>query len=206
MNFEDVGRVWREEETGAYRRRKIEDLSDVLGRATRLNDGVRRRMRRAGWLVAVPLALIFAWAALRAPTPMAAVGGAILAVWALVVLALYLAVSRGRTDASLPVRLAIESEVARLRVMERFGRRAKWYRAVLAVGYLLYTFGVVGETDDLGVRIGTIALVVLVLLAVEAMILLARRRGPSRTRALREDLESWLAGLDVLEARTLNGR
>jgi ABC-type transport system involved in cytochrome c biogenesis permease subunit len=153
----------------------------------------------------VPLALLFAWTALRAPTPMAALGAAILAVWALVVLVLYLSVSRGRTDSGLPVRLAIESEVGRLRALERFARNAKWYRAVLAAGGLLYAFGVAMAMDDRSARLGTIAFMVLVLLAVEGMIF-ARRRRPSRTRALQEDLESWLAGLDALEADTLEGR
>jgi len=205
MNFEDVGRVWREHGTGAYRRKKIESLSDVLGRATRLNDGVRRRMGRAGWLAAVPLALLYAWMALRAPTPMAVLGASILAVWALVVLALYLSVSRGRTVAGLPVRLAIESEVRRLRALERFARNAKWYRIVLAAGCLLYAIGVALAMDDRSARLATITLMVLVLLAVEGMIF-ARRRRPSRSRALREDLESWLAGLEALEADTFEGR
>jgi len=203
MNFEDIGRVWREEGTGEYRRRRIEDLSAVLDRAMRLNAAVRRRMRVYGWVVAVPLALVFAFMALRAPTALAAVGAGILAAWAMVVLLVYRAMSRRGSDAALPVRLAIETEVGHLRALERFGRRAKWHRAVLAGGYLLYTFGVVTEVDDAGVRVTAMALFLMFFGSIELAIYVARRRGPGPTRSLREDLESWLEGLEAIEASAI---
>lgn len=59
MEFDDIGRVWRDEATGRLRRTRTEDLSTALGRATRYNSHVRRRLDLTSKLVAVPVAILF---------------------------------------------------------------------------------------------------------------------------------------------------
>lgn len=196
MEFEDIGRVWREEGTGELRRTRVEDLSAVLGRATRFNARARRRMGLTGKVVLVPLVLVYGYLAIRAPTPISTVGAFILAAAAVVALLRFRAVSRAVPDTTLPVRLAIQAEVARLRMLERFRGDSKWIHGLLVAGYVLYVLGVVLEVADLQVRIAALGFFAFVLGVLELAILVARRRGPSQIRALREDLESWLGGLE----------
>ena len=43
MNFDEVGRIWREEVTGEFRRTRIEDLSTARDRAAKLDAEARRK-------------------------------------------------------------------------------------------------------------------------------------------------------------------
>ena len=72
MRFEDLKRVWREEETGEYKRVKIEDLSAAHGRASNhLNRMVRLGLRFLGIMLLITIPL-WAWAAIVAPWPLLA--------------------------------------------------------------------------------------------------------------------------------------
>ena len=58
MEFEDIGRVWREQ-SGEVRRTRVEDLSPVLDRAARSDAKVRRKLRLLIRIVLFPLVLAY---------------------------------------------------------------------------------------------------------------------------------------------------
>ena len=53
MNFDEVGRVWREEVTGEFRRTRIEDLSTARDRAAKLDAEARRK-----WWMGTVMAIV----------------------------------------------------------------------------------------------------------------------------------------------------
>lgn len=205
MEFEEIGQVWREQGTGTVRRMRIEDLSSVLGRAKGLGAARRRRFARLAWVVAVPLFLLFGYMAWEAPNLVAAFGAVLLATFAAIVAVRYRAIGRGTSDAALPVRVALQAEVAHLSALERLRRDAPWIRALFWVGYGVYVLGaVVLEEDDPRVRALAVGLFLCVLLISEGLIYFARHRDPRVTWTLRDELKSWLDSLDELDAREAN--
>ena len=201
MNFEDVGRVWRERETGDFQRRKIESLSTVRGRAARLLDGIHRNGTRIGLLTMVLLVPVAVMGILDSPRPwMAGTGSVILVAWLTRMMVRVRQLGAPRSRTSLPVRAAVESEVSRLRLLEQFwGHYPAWSPLMFLVGEVLAFEGFRPEGAERGpMTIGFyIALFVLV-----AYTLGARRRDArSKVRPLREELESWLAGLEAFDQR-----
>src|SRR5262245_30493207 len=76
MKFEDIGRVWREQGTGDFERRKIEDLSTVRGRAERFLDLL---YRQGMFIIAVTFLLLAAgMAAVDAARPWLALPGLVI--------------------------------------------------------------------------------------------------------------------------------
>jgi hypothetical protein len=121
MNFEDLGRVWQEQETGDFQRRKIESLSAVRGRAERLLNGIHRRGKWIGAVTVFLCAIFFTLGMLASPKPWLAGSGVLmLSVWLAYVIRVVTELGPARSAESLPVRDSVESEVRRLRILERF--------------------------------------------------------------------------------------
>lgn len=201
MEFEDIGRVWREEGTGTIRRTRTEDLSVVLERVRRPGIARRRRFARLTWVVAVPLVLVFAYMAWNAPNLIAAAGAVLMGALAAWVAVRYRAIGR-TTDATLPVRLALQSELAHLNALGRLRRNAPWFRTLYWIGYAAFVVGVIAlEEGDPRVRDRTVGLYLSIPLIVEGLIYFARRNKRQATRTLKEELSSWLDSLDEIDAR-----
>lgn len=202
MEFEHIGRVWREEATGQLRRTRTEELSAAMGRAARYNAGVRRRLGISSLVIAVPLVLTFSYMAVRAPNAAALAGAVILAVLAAVVFFWYRRISHATVDAMLPVRQALEAEVATLHLLGRFGQRANRARVVLFLGTMLFVAGHLAATPaaTAAVQRSWMLALLLIFVLIELLIRVGRQRTPSYTRELERELESWLDGLAGLDA------
>ena len=201
MNFEDIGRVWREQGTGDFQRRKIENLSTVQGRAERFLG----RLYRQGMVIFVvtflSLAAVVAAAAVAAaPRPWLAWPGMIILVATLLRgLFRWQALRRPRVDATPPVRHAVQAAVDRLRFIEGFWERAgrpRFYLPFL-VGEILAFEGFRPVGAERGVM--TAGFYALLVFIVVYGSLQNRRAARQTVRPLREDLESWLADLAAFD-------
>lgn len=198
MNFEDLGRVWQEQGTGDFQRRKVESLSTVRGRAEKLLGGVHRGGK---WLVGFTLLLcvpVFSWGVLNSERPwLAAPGVLILWGWTFYLVRLALSLGRPKGARPVPVRDAVESEVHRLGLLERFWGNAHWLFLTFLVGEVMAYEGFRPAGLERGpLSVGFyVALIVIVLTGT-----LGRRRDArSKVRPLREELEGWLAGLEAFD-------
>jgi len=198
MNFDEVGRIWREEVTGEFRRTRIEDLSTARDRAAKLD----ARARRYWWygtfmaIVVVPVVTVSVIFVIMRGYVVSALGETILTI-SLVIWAIEWRKLRGTTpDPTLPVSAAVEAQVARLLAWERYMNTLARFLAPFAVGYLLVMAGLsvtmTGDPVSLGFRVrASIFTIVLCLIVVFSN----RRRARLEVRPLREDLQSWLADL-----------
>lgn len=199
MNFDDIGRVWREEGTEDVRRTRIEDLSTVRGRAARLIAGARRSVLvdTVAALLAIPF---FTYQAIRAPSALTALGAIIIVIVVVVIPIRLRVIRRAAPDPTLPVRVAVQAEATRLRALERFQRTVEWYLGPAAVGMILYLAGlsvdIVGDPVPVAFRI---RMSVLGVAAFGLVIFLNRCSLRLRVQPLREDLESWLTDLEESE-------
>ncbi len=200
MNFDEVGRIWREEVTGEFRRTRIEDLSTARDRAAKLDAEARRK-----WWAGTVMAIVSAPAYIFAVTVaisrgylVMALGGVILAI-SIVIWAIEWRKLRGAApDPTLPVSAAVEAQVTRLLVLERYMDTLGWrFLAPFVVGYLLVLAGLSvtwpdGDPNSLGwrVRASIYGIVVAVL-----GVFLSHRDARLNVRPLREELESWLTDL-----------
>lgn len=199
MTFDDIGRVWREEPSGALKRRRVEDLSDVMGRADRFLGALHRKGKRIFVLTAVLVVPVFTWGLLHAPRPMLALPGSlIVGAWLTLMWLRWRNLRPPSPDATQPVRIVVEAEVERLRFLERFWGDVPWTMiALFLVGEILAFEGFRSpESEHTVVSVIFYAM----LLGIIAMVVfrnpvLVRRK----VRPLREDLESWLEGLQALE-------
>ena len=126
MEFEEIGRVWREQGTGTIRRTRTENLSSALERAKRSGAARRRRFARSAWIVAVPMVLIFGYMAWRAPNLIAAAGAVVLTAVAGLVAVRYRAIGRRTSDTALPVRQALQAELGHLTDLDSFFDPYNW--------------------------------------------------------------------------------
>lgn len=205
MDFEEIGRAWREKGTGTIRRTRTEDLSSVLGAAKRLGAARRRRFAGLAWIAAVPMVLFFGYMAWRAPNLVAAFGAVVIATFAAIVAARYRTIGHRTSDAGLPVRMALHAEVAHLTALERLKRDAPWIRTLFWAGYGVYVLGaVVLEEGDSRVRALAAGFFLSIPLICEALIYFARRRDPRVTPSLKDELESWLDSLDEIDTGDAN--
>jgi positive regulator of sigma E activity len=201
MNFEDVGRVWREQGTGDFQRRKIESLSAVRSRLARATRTIRRRDFRetVAALVMIPF---FIRATLDAPSTLWAIGSTLVVLSCLFIpIRLWLARRRDRDATELSVREALEVEVERIRDQERLlSSVLLWYVAPPLTGILLMVLGgsVNAAGDPVSPRFRAVYAVIVVVLG-WFVVSLNRRAVRLRLRPLREELESWLAGLEAFD-------
>jgi hypothetical protein len=129
-----------------------------------------------------------------------------MAAFATMVAVRYRAIGRRTSDAGLPVRMALQSEVAHLSALERLQRDAPWLRTLFWAGYAVHVLGaVVLEEVDTAARALAVGLFLSILLISEGLIHFARHRGPRVTRTLKDELESWLDSLDEIDTRESNG-
>jgi hypothetical protein len=198
MTFEDLGRVWQEQETGDFQRRKVENLSTVRGKAQRLLNGVHRNGKWIGAFTMMMFVLFFTPALLASPTPwLAGPGVLILSVWLIHVIRVVLTLGGAKGAESLPVRDSVESEVRRLRILERFWGNVHWGFLVFLVGEVMTFEGMRAPGAERGAMSGGFYVFLVVLVVYGT---LARRRDArSKVRPLREELESWLAGLEAFD-------
>jgi hypothetical protein len=198
MNFEDLGRVWQEQGTGDFQRRKIENLSTVRGKAERLLNGVHRNGKWIGAVTVILCAVFFTLGLLASEKPwLAGSGVLILSVWLAYVISVVLRLGKAKGAESLPVRDSVESEVRRLRILEGFWGKVHWPLLLFLVGEVMAFEGFRPSGAERGAMSGGfyVFLVVLVVFGT-----LARRRDARhKVRPLREELESWLAGLEAFE-------
>jgi hypothetical protein len=199
MTFEDIGRVWREQGTGDFQRRTIENLSTVRGRAQRLLDSV---YRRGTWIGTATLLLFvpIAWfGVVDSPRPwLAAPGVAMLWIWLIVLLIRVRSLRAPRAETPFPVRVVVQSEVTRLQHLERFwGGRVHWTLPAFLIGEILAFEGF----RPLHVPRGWVTVSFYVALFALVVYATAARRRDVRTtvRPVREELQSWLAGLESFD-------
>lgn len=201
MEFEEIGQVWRDQTTGVIRRRRTEDLPSVLARAREAGSARRRRFARLAWIGALPMVLLFGYGACIAPNAVAAVGAVLMAGAAGVVAVRYRTVGRRISDATLPVREALEAEVAHLDALARLRRDAPWVRAFFWVGFGVYVLGVVApEENEPHARDLVLGFYLALLLITEGLIYFMRQRGPQPNRMLKDELAAWLDSLDEVDA------
>ena len=198
MTFDDLGRVWQEQGTGDFQRRKIENLSTVRGKAERLLTGMHRRGKWIGGSTAILFVLFFTPALLNSPRPwLAGPGVLVLSVWLLHVIRVVLTLGSAKGAESLPVRDSVESEVRRLRILERFWGNVHWGFLAFLVGEVMTFEGMRASGAERGVMSGGFYAFLAVLVVFGT---LARRRDArQKVRPLREELESWLAGLEAFD-------
>ena len=199
MTFEDIGRVWREQGTGDFQRRKIENLSTVQGRAERFLG----RLYRQGMFIFVvtflSLAAVVTVVAVAAPRPWLAWPGMIILIALLLrVLFRWQAFRHPPVDATPPVRHAVQAAVDRLSLIERL-----WERAALHF-YLPFLLGEILAFEGLrpvGAERGimTAGFYAFLFFLVVYGSLGNRRAARQMVRPLREDLESWLADLAAFD-------
>ena len=201
MEFEEIGRVWRDQTSGVVRRTRTEDLSSVLERAKKSGAARRRRFARLAWIGALPMVLLFGYGAWVAPNAVAAAGAILMAGAAGIVAVRYRAIGRRISLSTLPVREALEAEVAHLDALARLRRAAPWIRGVYWVGFGVYVLGVVVR-EEIGLQARDLMLefYASILLITEGMIYFARRGRAQPKRTLRDELTSWLGSLDELDA------
>jgi hypothetical protein len=198
MNFEDLGRVWQESGTGDFRRRKIENLSTVRGKAERLLNRIHRQGKRIGAVTVILCVVFFTLGLLASPRPwLAGSGVLILSAWLAYGIKIVLALGETTDVEPRPVRHAVESAVCRLRILERFWGNAHWLFLAFLLGEVLAFEGF----RPSGAERGAISAgFYLFLISLVVFGTLARRRDARSTvRPLREDLESWLAGLEAFD-------
>ncbi len=192
MEFDDLVRVWREQDTGDVRRTRIESLSELRGRATRTEANSRKGFRRAAiiWLVMVPLFTFGAVQGFLTGNPdrrhrLHHVGRGLRGTHRL---------SRPRhelpePEPTLPVRAAVEQEIQRLRIVGRAIRRMiDWVVGSLAVGGSLVALALNAPLN------GIVMSLVFILIALAAR--KAWRRLAARAQAAGSELESWIADLE----------
>ena len=198
MKFEDLQRVWREPATGNFKRVRIEDLSAARERAgSYLNREMRIGMPLLAILIVVGIPLL-ATAAISAPRPLLAWPGAVLlSGWILSITAVWWKLWKARPNRGLPVRDAVHIELERLRTMQRFRTRSRWYLSAFVAGQILLS---VGLQDDLRESVWSIVgfgAAVLLLAAI------ARRKNRRDllgiVRPLIEELESWTVDLEEMD-------
>ena len=198
MTFEDLKRVWREEGIGEYKRVRIEDLSGAHGRASR---HLNRLVRWIGPLLVILLLVtipLWGWGAINAPRPLLAWPGAVL-LWGWIAkqLAVWWNLRKAKPDPGLPVRDAVYAELERLRMVERFRENMHWYLVTFIVGEILLFVGLSADLRESLYAILPFSAAVLGLAALGRRV--NRRELERVVRPLREELESWVVGLEELE-------
>ena len=198
MKFDDVRRIWREEDAGDFGRTRVEYLSAATDRVGKLDAEARRWF----WLVTVLPIVLVPTATLLAIMQISrgylvATLGIVLITISVVMLAIRWRRLRGAVpDPALPVSVAVEAQVARLLAWERYKNTVGWwFLGPFAVGYSLV---MTSDKVDLagnpvsfsGVRLSILVIVLSVFLA-----FVNRRDARLKVRPLREELESWIADL-----------
>lgn len=202
MNFEDVGRVWREEGTGDFRRRKVESLSGAQKRARRTARRIKR-VHLQETLAAVVMIPFFARAAVNAPSTLWAIGATVIVLSCVVIVVrLWTTRREHRPRPELSVRESLRLEIERLRDHEKLlAGVLMWYVAPPLSGVLLMVAG--GSVNAAGEPVSARfrAMYAIAVVAFGWLIVaLNRRAARQRLRPLREDLESWLAGLEAFDS------
>jgi hypothetical protein len=201
MDFEDIGRVWREESTGEIRRTRVEDLSASHGRAAKhLNIQTRVGVLASGFMVMVGVPL-FARAVWASPHPLVAGAGALLLMsWVVRVVTFWGRLRMSKPNPALPVREAVTIELQRLLKMERFRegiRFSSWAFWAFVIGEILL---VAGLMPDIRASAAGLAVWMLVVVCIASLAVKNNRKVLEDTlRPLRLDLESWIADLEKLE-------
>jgi hypothetical protein len=193
MEFDELAKVWREEESSEIRRTRVESLSDLRGRATQIEKNTRHRFRRATivWLVLVPWFAFWAYVGIRRGSPLVTIGCIIMVVGCIAPAVFLRRMGAAKVDLTLPVRVAVAKEVERVRDLQRVIRRMiEWVAGSLMVGAPLFIAGASSSPT----RIPLIALVILVGIASRR----GWRRFADRLNATSEELESWIPDLERL--------
>lgn len=198
MNFEDLGRVWQEQGTGDFQRRRIENLSTVRGRAERLLSGIHRRGKWIGAFTVILLVLLVPRGMLASPRPwLHGSGVLIISVWLAYVIKVVLELGGAKEAEPLPVRVSVESEVRRLRILERFWGNVHWLLLAFLAGEVMAFEGLRPLGAERGVM--SVGFYVFLIVLVAYGTLARRRDARSKVQPLREELESWLAGLEAFD-------
>ena len=116
MNFDEVGRVWREEVTGEFRRTRIEDLSTARDRAAKLDAEARRKWWGGTFIaiVGVPAYISITIGLIWRGYVVSALGGVIFAISGVIWAIEWRKLRGAAPDPTLPVSGAVEAQVARL--------------------------------------------------------------------------------------------
>ncbi len=197
MTFDDVGRVWREDVTGEFRRTRVEDLSTARDRAAKFDARARRLWwsGTVGAIVGVPWYVVAAFVGITRGYFVATLGFVIITI-ATATLAIQWRRLRGEApDHTLPVGAALEAEVARLLAWEQYQYNyAWWFAGPLVVGWFLAVGGSFWLTGP--VTPGRLGASIFVIVTSVFLVLYSRREARVKTRPLIEDLQSWLTDLE----------
>ena len=199
MNFDEVGRIWREEVTGEFRRTRVEDLSTARDRAAKLDAEARRKW----WLgtvmaiVSVPASIFTVIVGISRGYLVTSLGLVILTISIAIWTIEWRKLRGAEPEPTLPVSAAVEAQVARLLAWERYLNTLGWrFLAPFVVGYLFVMAGLsvsaTGDPVSLGFRVRASIFTILISLFV---VFTNRRRARLEVRPLREDLQSWLADI-----------
>ena len=200
MNFDEVGRVWREEVTGEFRRTRVEDLSSARDRAAKFDAGARRKWWYGTFMAFVIVPVYTAGVILMITRGyLVSALGMVIVIISIAIWAIEFRKLRGAApDPTLSMIAAVEAQVARLLARERYLNTLGWrFLGPFVVGYLLVMAGVSvtwpeGDPMPLGwrVRVSIFAVVLLVF-----KVFISRREARLEVRPSREELESWLTDL-----------
>ncbi len=201
MTFDDVGRVWREDVTGEFRRTRVEDLSTARRRAAKFDARARRYWwyGTVGAIVTVPVYTFAVILGIMRGYLVSSLGFVIVAISVVIVAIEFRKLRGAAPDPTLPVSAAVEAQVARLLARERYLNTLGWrFLAPFVVGYLLIMAGLSvtwpeGDPVSLGWRVRWSVLAIVLCLII---VFGNRRRARLEVRPLREDLQSWLADLE----------
>ena len=196
MTFDDVGRVWREDVTGEFRRTRVEDLSTARDRAAKFD----ARARRYWWfgtfmaIVGVPVYISIGIGLIWRGYLVATLGSVIITIAVATLAIQWRRLRGGAPDHTLTVSAALEAEVARLLAWERYQyTSAWWFVGPLVVGWFLVmatTLWTTGPVTPRRVGFSTFVIVTAVF-----QVFYSRREARVKTRPLIEDLQSWLDDL-----------
>lgn len=196
MNFEEIGRVWRDAETGDFMRRRIDTLSTARNRATALRRRVKRRdaVETVAALIVIPFLIAGFFVA---TTPVSA-AGAILGLIACIFIPIRIRMARRPApETTVPVTEAVRLELDHLRSQERLLATVPvWYVAPLVGAMLLFIGGLsvsrLGDPVSWAVRLRYMALPVMV----SVLVVVMNRKAAERLRPLTREMESWLEALE----------
>jgi len=199
MNFDEVGRVWREQGTGEFRRTRVEDLSTARDRAAKLDAQARRNW----WfgtvmvIVTIPVYTFGVIVGIMRGYLVSSLGLVIVAISVVILAIEWHKLRVASPGPTLPVSAAVEAQVARLLAWERYKDTVGWwFLGPFVVGYLLVMAGLsvslAGDPVSFGWRV-RMSILVTVLCVFQGFYM--RRDGRLKVRPLREDLQSWLADL-----------
>lgn len=194
MEFENLGKVWREEETGELVRTRVERLSELRRQTTQAEKKARNRIRRATVLgiVLVPGLAFIAILMMVTGNLRTGIGFAVMAIGCTAPMIYLRRAGNTAVDPMLPVRAVLEKEVERLRALRRsILAITGWVTGALVLGGPLLVLGV--SSSPIKIFLWS---AILILVGIRGPV--AWQRYATQLQAARKQLERWIADLESI--------